>query len=364
MPFEHGTFAVSIFKLASKLPENYLELFAADTAGMLDQVKDEPQIGWVSGRHLLESKIDEETAICGGHLYLNLRKAERKIPSVLMKAICKREELVYMQAHESFMVPSNVKREIKKDVIEKHLMKMPPSLAGVPVVVDMTTNLLYLGTGSTAQIDNFIAFFYKTTNIEPRQLSIGEMMEEMFQKTEADLPVINFSDRPDGEITPGRDFLTWLWYYSEKEGGRVSLEQFGEFDIMIEGPLTFAYSAEAQGSAETTIKKGGSPQRSAEAKAALIVGKKLKKAKFAMARGEDVWAGTFDADHFTFSGLSLPEGEEMDVHARFAERIMNLDIFQHAMKAYFTKFYETVKDIKWAETEKQLQKWALDRDSY
>jgi hypothetical protein len=364
MPFEHGTFAATIFKLASKLPENYLELFAADTAGMLDQVKDEPQIGWVSGRHLLESKIDEETAICGGHLYLNLRKAERKIPSVLMKAICKREELVYMQANNALMAPSRVKREIKKDVIEKHLMKMPPSLAGVPVVIDLSSNMLYLGTGSTSQIDNFIAFFYKTTNIEPRQLGIGEMLEDMFHTTEVDLPVIKFSGHTDGELTPGRDFLTWLWYYSEKEGGRVSLEQFGNFDIMIEGPLTFAYSAEAQGAAETTLKKGGSPQRSAEAKAALIVGKKLKKAKFVMARGEDVWSGGVDADHFTFSGLSLPEGEEMDMHTRFAERIMNLDIFQRAMKAYFKKFVETVKALKWPETEKKLQKWALERDSY
>lgn len=364
MPFEHGTFAVTIFKLASKLPEDYLEVFAADTAGMLDQVKDEPQIGWVSGRHLLESKIDEETAICGGHLYLNLRKAERKIPSVLMKAICKREELVYMQANNSIMVPSKVKREIKAEATEKHLMKMPPSLGGVPMVIDMSTNLLYLGTSSTSQIDNFIAAFYKTTNIEPRQITIGEMMEDMFHATEVELPNIKFSDCNDGELTPGRDFLTWLWYYSEKEGGRVTLEQFGDFDIMIEGPLTFAFSAEAQGSAETSIKKGGSPMRSAEAKAALIVGKKLKKAKFTMARGEDVWTGTFDADHFAFSGLSLPEGEEMDIHTRFAERIMNLDIFQNAIKAYFKKFAETVRAMTWPETEKKLQKWSLERDSY
>ena len=104
--------------------------------------------------------------------------------------------------------------------------------------------------------------------------------------------------------------------------------------------------------------------RSAEAKAALIVGKKLKKAKFTMARGEDVWTGTFDADHFAFSGLSLPEGEEMDIHTRFAERIMNLDIFQNAIKAYFKKFAETVRSMTWPETEKKLQKWSLERDSY
>jgi hypothetical protein len=363
MPFDHGTFAVTVFQLREDLPEDYLDLFTGMCAGSLDSVKDEPQIGWVSGRHLLETTIDEVTALCGGHLYVNLRKAERKIPASLLNAICRREELVYMQANETSVVPSRQKKQIKEEAVEKNLMKMPPQISGTPMVLDMASKVLYLGTASTAQIDNFIAFFYKTTNIEPVQLTPEWYLENRFQMTEVSLPVVMFSEKGDGETTPGRDFLTWLWYYSECEDGVIKADQFGEFAFAIEGPLTFAFAAEARGAAETTLKKGDSPLRAAEAKAALNVGKKLKKAKFMLVRGEDVWSGNFDADHFNFSGLSLPEGEEMDRDSRFAERITNLHIFQTVMGEYFAKFVQTLTAPGWDETEQKIQRWVLERDS-
>ncbi len=363
MPFEHGTFAVTVFNLREELPEDYLDLFTGMAAGSIDSVKEDPQIGWVSGRHLLETTIDEVTALCGGHLYLNLRKAERKIPSTLLNAICRREELVYMQANDTTTVPSKQKKQIKEEATEKNLMKMVPTISGTPMVVDMASKVLYLGTASTAQIDNFIAQFYKTTNIEPVQVTPEWYLENRFQTTEVSIPVVMFSEKGDGETTPGRDFLTWLWYYSECEEGVINVEQFGEFAFAIEGPLTFAFAAEARGAAETTLKKGDSPLRAAEAKAALNVGKKLKKAKFMLVRGEDVWGGSFDADHFNFSGLSLPEGEEMDRDSRFAERVTNLHIFHTVIGEYFAKFVKTVTASDWDETEKKIQRWVQERDS-
>ncbi|MDD2478596.1 MAG: recombination-associated protein RdgC [Victivallaceae bacterium] len=363
MPFDHGTFAVSIFALSEKLPEDYLAKFEGIKAGVLDAVKDEPQVGWVSGRHLLETTIDEVTALCGGHLYLNLRTAERKIPSSLLNAICRREELAYMQANETSMVPFKQKKMIKEEAIEKNLMKMPPSISGTPMVIDMASKMLYLGTGSSAQIDNFIAHFYKTLNIEPIQVTPAWILEKRFEMTEVSLPTVMFSENCDDEMTPGRDFLTWLWYYSECDEGAITVEQYGEFVFVIEAPLTFAFSAEARGAGETTLKKGDSPLRAAEAKAALTVGKKLKKSKFILARGADTWSGTFDADTFTFSGMTLPEGEEMDRDSRFAERIDNLHIFQTVFREYFALFVKTVTAPNWSEVEEKIQRWSAERDS-
>ncbi|MCF6177392.1 MAG: recombination-associated protein RdgC [Victivallaceae bacterium] len=364
MPFESGSMTTTIFSLPEKLPENFLELFHNARAGMLDDVKDEPQTGWVSGRHLLETSINEETAICGGHFYFNLRTAERKIPSSLLKAICRREELVYMKANETFSVPTKIRREIKETATEQNLMKMPPSISGVPAVIDMTDRTLYLGATSTKQVDEFIGMFYKTVNIEPVQMNIETMLESNNLGSEHDLPNVKFSEKSDFEAVPARDFLTWLWFYSEHEGGGINHEQFGDFVIIIEAPLTLAFASEAKGAAETMLKKGDRPLYSAEAKAALSVGKKLKKAKFTLARGEDIWGGTFDAEKFCFSGLSVPEGEEMELHSRFAERILNLSIFRLVMEEYFKKFVETVKHPDLKETEKQFAKWSIERESF
>jgi hypothetical protein len=363
MPFERGSFTVTVFKLPGQLPEDLLELFAAKKAGKLDHVKEEPVFGWTSGRTLLETEIDEETAIRGGHICLQLRKAERKIPSALFNAICRREEIAYMRANELDFISSKISREIKAQVQEMHLSKMAPTISGIPIVIDKAAKLLYVGTGSAAQLDNFVAFFLKTTNIEPYQLHPGLMLEEMFQCTERELPEISFAEVQD-EQAPGRDFLTWLWYFSECEGGKISHEQFGDFEIMIEGPLTFAFVSEARGAAETTLKKGGSPLRAAEAKAALTVGKRLKKAKFTLCRANQIWAGGIDADNFNFSSLTLPEGEEIDAASVFAERMENLFIFQSIIQEYFRKFAETLRGMDWAETEKKIQKWATERESF
>lgn len=56
MPFENGPFTVALFSLSQDLPENYMDLLNASRAGDVDLVKDEPEIGWTSGRCLLDSK--------------------------------------------------------------------------------------------------------------------------------------------------------------------------------------------------------------------------------------------------------------------------------------------------------------------
>jgi len=352
-----------MFKLSKKLPEDYLAMFAAYAAGPLDEVRNEPKYGWTSGQHLLETRINEATAICGGYLYLNLRKAERKIPALTLQTLCRRAEQEYMESNQVEFVSSRIKREIRQNMTDATLPKMAVSFSGIPFVVDLTTNILYAGTTSQGQLDTLVCMFLKTTGVEPIHYTIGEMCADMGIQ-ESDLPSVQFSAEKSDDLTPGRDFLTWLWYYNEKCGECVSHAQFGDFDLLVEGPLSFAAADEARGSDEVAIKKGGCPMRSAETKAALIVGKKLKKAKLTIVRGEDIWTCTFDADKIVFSSLALPEGEEMELQSRFQERIQNLDIFRQAIQTYFTKFVNTVRSSNWPETEKNLQTWALERDSY
>jgi recombination associated protein RdgC len=363
MPFERGNFAVTMFSLPENLPDNYLELFNKYKAGGLDSVKDEPQIGWVGGRHLLETQIDESTAVCGGMIYLNLRKAERKIPASLLKAVCKRDEQNYMHENQVARVPANTRKDIKEKTIETYLHQTPPSLTGIPMVIDPASKTLYLGTVSTAQIDLFIEYFVKTIGIEPLQINPEYYLAKNFQVTPDELPNVMFSEQGDGEVTTGRDFLTWLWYFSEQEGGGlIKVEPYGEFAFYIQGPLTFAAASETRGAVENTL-KNGDPLRAAEAQTALTVGKKLKKAKFAIERGNQVWMGNIDADVFSFSGFSLPEGEELDFDSVFAERINNLEIFRTVMAACFKLFVDTLLSGKWGDEERKILQWVNDRET-
>ncbi len=363
MPFERGSVTVSVFRLNGAWPEDALESFNAHRAGTLDSVKDDVQVGWTTGKCLLDSNLDENSVIAGSCWYLNLRKAERKIPSSLLNAICKREELVYMRANELDFVPSKVKREIKAQAVEQYLMKMPPSIASTPMVYDPAAKLLYLGTASAKQIEDFIGFFYQTLNLEPIQITPGTLLNDEFGKLETDLPVLSLTGEECSDMTPGRDFLTYLWYLSESGEAAIEHPQYGEFDLMLEGPLVFAAGDMAKGSAETAVKKGDLPLQSAEAKAALAVGKKLKKAKVTMTRGDDIWSGTFDADKFIFSSLNLPEGEELEPDSRFAERMQNILVFNEAWATCFKLFAEKMFN-DFENTSNALCEWAQNRNSF
>lgn len=371
MSFESGTTALMICPMNSPLPADFLEMFNKYSGGNLSDVKEEPILGWVSGRHLLENEINENTSICGGHLYINLRKAERKIPSALLNAICRREELAYMQANDTIIVPRKERKRIKEEAVERNLMKMPPVLSAIPVIVDQANNCLYLGNGSPKQFDLFLAEFMRAVAVEPVPFSIETLMSRLLNKSEHELPAISFSGKnvSDDEPVPGRDFLTWLWYHAEENGGTVNEKEYGEFTLAVEGPLTFAFSnakakdPELDGAGESVVKRGN-VLVSAEAKAALQVGKKLTKAKVMLARSDaEKWTFTFNADTFTMSGLSLPEGEEMELNSRFEERVTNLNILRRVFEEYFRMFVKSLEGENLAATEKKLRAWVNERES-
>lgn len=360
MPIDRGTFSLTIFKLTQDIPENAFELFDSLKAGKLDDVKDEQQIGWVSGRHLLERRIDDETAVLGGHIYLNLRTAQRKIPSALLKAESKMEELAYIKATGNPDIPKKVKREIKEDIVEKRLQQMVPSISGIPFVVDQTDNTVYLSATSGRQIDTFLALFNDTLKVAPVQITVEEIMiEKKFDPRNYNgMPLLDSG--VDDEYSPGRDFLTWIWYYSEEEKGIIENPEYGRFAVALDGPLSFI--SDGKGALESVVRKGN-PLNSAEARAALNVGKKLKKAKIIICRENEIWSAGIDADSFAFSAVSLPEGEEMDYASRFAERINNLHIFKTILTDLVSTFIDQVKSEDWKEKLEKIRKWIQARES-
>ena len=362
MPFDRGSLTFAMFELPEALPENIIDLFNANKAGTLDSVTGDPQIGWVTGRGLLDTDLGGAGVHAGGCLWLTLRQAVRKIPSSLLNALCRREEQAVLRAEGKEYLSKKQKREIKEDMIEKHLNKMPPSLSGIPVVIDPRSQLLYTGAVSNSQIDLFVEQFYRVAQMEPLQLTPALILEREFKVLPVDFPQLSIDGRSGGEPAIGRDFLMYLWYFGETVG-KLQHPEYGEFDLMIEGPLVFAGEDDDRGSAETTVKKGGSPLRSAEAKAAINVGKKLKKAKLTITRLNQIWTGTFDADRFVFSGFNLPEGEEMNDDEIFAERIENLGIFREALIGYFKAFASAMLGSEFEKTEKAVRDWAKSRDA-
>ncbi len=363
MSFESGSISFRAFFLPQDLPEDAVQRFAAQAAPSLESLRDEPIQGWVGGRHLLDRMITEDNAYYAGHLKLSLMQAERKIPPALLKAEQTMEELAQLQATGKQYLSRKERSEIKAAIIERLLPQMPPQLKGIDVVQSVSERLVYANCLSEKQLDAFQIGFARAQGfslipaqpadvaLRRKSIDVEDFYPSSFSPTLEDNQV---------HYIIGEDFLTWLWYLSEAEKGSVPLEGGSEVSVMIEGPLTF--HMEGAGAHVAVLRKG-EPLSSAEAKTALLVGKKLKVAGLHLVLGDETWSCTLDAGEFVFRGLKLPESEEkLDPISRFQDRILKLDRF---MDVFFRLYDEFIarrsRDEEWEEEVKRIRKWVSDR---
>jgi hypothetical protein len=290
---------------------------------------------------------------------LSLVKAVKKIPTALFKAECKQEELAQMAAKGVSFLNRKERREIKDAVQERMLPAMPPTLSSVDVVREPSTGTLYTTATSVASADTLGVQWSKTTGqqVYPYLPVIAAHKVKGFDGKS--LNATSFSpDVEDDSLEQdlGTEFLTWLWYFSENKGG-----MHDGFAFALGGPFTFVH--EGAGAHVVVIRKGN-PGIASEAKSALMAGKKLKKAKLTVAKGEKTWTCSIDGGEWTFGSLKLPKGEAVEPISAFEERMMSIGSFVDAFEGVFLKFVSIRVDKKlWADEVAQIKQWVADRVS-
>ena len=102
------------------------------------------------------------------------------------------------------------------------------------------------------------------------------------------------------------DFLAWLWYETEKTGGRMELEPLGVVDVWIDERLAFRDNSDDRPRAVLT---GENPSQTLEARAALAGGKLLKEIQLGIRREEREYSVTLKGALLDFTSVKLPPGE-------------------------------------------------------
>lgn len=363
MAFESGSLSFRVFVLPKKLPENVIDRFAEHAVPPLHfTLTENTHQGWVTGRHLLDRNINEDSAMVAGCVRLTLMKAERTIPPALLRAECRMEELADMQARGVTYLRRDERSAIKKQVTERLLPDMPPVLTGIDWTALPDSQYLYATAMTDKQLDAFSLHFRNAIGIHPEPLTPETLAVMIAGKDCRDLAPVSFSPEMDdhaAELRIGRDFLTWLWFFAEACGGLIETDE-GAATILVEGPLTFAF--EGEGAHETVLRKG-QPTISAEAKTALMAGKKLKSAKVTIALNEQEWKLTLDADSFALRSVSLPKGEEViGPEEKFLDRFHAIERLRTTLTAFYKRFLaERTDEKEWLAIHKTIHQWVQDR---
>ncbi len=135
----------------------------------------------------------------------------------------------------------------------------------------------------------------------------------------------------------GEEFLTWLWFRWETDGGEFTLSGGRVVGVALDDFLTFA--APTDDETEQTLRRG-LPTRTAEARVALRQGRRLRKARMLVAKGERQWSTTLDAPTMTLSGVRLPaDAEDCESDAdRTADRAANWLALHELVQSLYARF--------------------------
>jgi hypothetical protein len=363
MGFETGAVSFRIYHWPRKLPDDAIARFAAHVPPPIDTLGEGVYTGWVTGRHLLDRNINEATAMVGGYLRLTMLQAEKKIPASLLKAECRMEELAQQAAESKSFLSRKEKTDIKNSVIARLLPQMPPQLRGIDLVQDPGAYFMFAGAITYKQNDAFTSLMQQTMGFCPIPWTPEQSAHTLAHAMVDDWPPSSFSAKVNDEqveTAPGREFLTWLWYISERQGGEIRLPQGEKLSVLIEGPLTFVH--EGNGAHEITLRKG-EPINSAEAKSCLLSGKKLKEARVTFALDDDYWVFRMNADEFAFKSMNMSKTEEMlDPISLFQDRMLKIDHFKELFDALYLLFLkERAEPSVWKKTVTSIRQWVTAR---
>lgn len=106
----------------------------------------------------------------------------------------------------------------------------------------------------------------------------------------------------------GREFLTWLWFRCEVEGGNFEVGGT-ELGLVVEDGLALA-TLEPDG-AKVSI-RGGTPTTRPEAAGALGTGLLLRKAKFVLASGDREWQFSLEGENLDVGSVKVPDPPEQE----------------------------------------------------
>ena len=358
--------AFRVFQFDAKLDvDSILAAFAQDAIPPIETLNAEPLSGWATPRFLIDREIDGETCHVGKFLHVFLSKASRRVPSALLRTYCRMEELSFLRENGLKSINRRQRAEIKEALSKRLLPKMPPTLQGIEVAVDLDRNLLYTDGTGEKQVDALAVAFARTAHTALVPLDAAVAAQRLFSVQAENLDPISFTPEDNGDFVVndiGLDFFTWLYWRFRTGENKFQLSPSSPAVVVeLDGPLSMML--QAQGAFRTSL-SDGTPLFSAEAKTALLGGKKISGFRVAFDIAGDKYVGAVSAPGFTFRSVKPPAIDaNRDEAATFLDRMAGLQTFADTFYSLYGVFLkERTHSEAWNKTLAAIRDWMPDMD--
>jgi recombination associated protein RdgC len=152
----------------------------------------------------------------------------------------------------------------------------------------------------------------------------------------------------------GREFLTWLYFQSDSNAGRV--EAGGElFELWLDRRVILEDDSIEPPSC---VSFSGDTFTSDDLKTAIKSGKKIREARFRLEKLENTWCFSLRADRLEVASLKIDLPNADDIDERFHGRIIAISALNDFLDTCFANFLDTVLSKKWKTgSYKEFQAW-------
>ncbi|GAB4283709.1 MAG: hypothetical protein Kow0092_38440 [Deferrisomatales bacterium] len=160
----------------------------------------------------------------------------------------------------------------------------------------------------------------------------------------------------------GHEFLTWLWYRTETEGGELEVPGVGPVTLWVDDRLVLA-SLDTE--SKENILREGAVSQCAEAVAALTVGKKVQEARFGLVRDDREWSFVLKGDTFDLATVKLPKVEAEEGDDWQATALIRAGLIRECLEVLdglFRDFVELRISARWVdETLPAMGRWIAEK---
>ena len=155
----------------------------------------------------------------------------------------------------------------------------------------------------------------------------------------------------------GKELLTWLWYRSDKQEGLFRIDGVGEpFELWFDDKLVLDVAIDRV--KEVNSIRGESPTETAEAKAALSVGKKVADARLRVVKDQREWVVSIKGEELALSGVKVPSLLSREEDEKVLERLELIEELEQVLDSLYATFLRLRMDsVAWREEVTAMRGW-------
>jgi hypothetical protein len=337
---------------------------------------DQPNVGFLAGSHLLDTKFGLEKNVIGDALHFGVRIDSNQIPAAVRNAWLQME-LLPRTADNPSGKPTKAQRTEAREAVEARCVEEAATgkfrrMQQIPILWDALSEVMYIGGTSSSANELCLDLLERAFDLEFDRVTSGKLarayatesdqLESLFQIS----PAAFQGDNAAGNVTwwngmsenldyLGNEFLLWLWWHWETTHDTVQLSDESEVSGMFTRTLTLDCPLGESG--KETI-SADSPVALPEAALAIRSGKLPRKAGLTLVRHGEQYDFTLQAETFAVGGAKMKQiGNDAHNDNAAEDRIASLRNLTETLDLLFDVFCERRIGKAWKGELKKLRQW-------